>query len=97
MLADGVEGASRALAEPTPSRVRGLVSRIVDERVQQGQMDECGLTLQDLARVREAFFPCSPPSSTCARRIPRRPSRAAAPKRRGASRAETPDLSAPGR
>jgi putative nucleotidyltransferase with HDIG domain len=57
MLADGVEGASRALAEPTPSRVRGLVSRIVDERVQQGQMDECGLTLQDLARVRDAFFP----------------------------------------
>jgi len=57
MLADGVEGASRALAEPTPSRIRGLVSRIIDERVQQGQLDECGLTLQELARIREAFFP----------------------------------------
>lgn len=57
MLADGVEGASRALAEPTPSRIRGLVTRILDERVQQGQLDECGLTLQELARVREAFIP----------------------------------------
>ncbi len=57
MLADGVEGASRALAEPTPSRIRGLVTRLVEERVQQGQLDECGLTLQELARVREAFIP----------------------------------------
>jgi cyclic-di-AMP phosphodiesterase PgpH len=57
MLADGVEGASRALAEPTPSRIRGLVTRIMEERVQQGQLDECGLTLQELARVREAFIP----------------------------------------
>jgi len=57
MLADGVEGASRALAEPTPSRIRGLVTRILDERVQQGQLDDCGLTLQDLARIREAFIP----------------------------------------
>ncbi|OGF16412.1 MAG: hypothetical protein A2W00_07630 [Candidatus Eisenbacteria bacterium RBG_16_71_46] len=57
MLADGVEGASRALAEPTPSRIRGLVTRIIEERVQQGQLDECGLTIQDLARIREAFIP----------------------------------------
>ncbi len=57
MLADGVEGASRALAEPTPSRIRGLVERIIDERVRDGQLDDCGLTLQDLARIREAFVP----------------------------------------
>jgi len=57
MLADGVEGASRALAEPTPSRIRGLVTRIIDERVQEGQLDECGLTLSELAKIREAFIP----------------------------------------
>ena len=57
MLADGVEGASRALAEPTPSRIRGLIARIFEERIQQGQLDECGLTLQELARIREGFFP----------------------------------------
>ncbi len=57
MLADGVEGASRALQEPTPSRIRGLVTRIVDQRVQDGQLDECGLTLAEVARIREAFIP----------------------------------------
>jgi putative nucleotidyltransferase with HDIG domain len=57
MLADGVEGASRALAEPTPSRIRGLVTRIIEERTQQGQLDDCGLTMHDLARIREAFIP----------------------------------------
>ena len=57
MLADGVEGASRALEEPTPSRIRGLVTRIVQERVQDGQLDECGLTLSELARIREAYIP----------------------------------------
>ncbi len=57
MLADGVEGASRALAEPTPSRIRGLVQRIIDERVRDGQLDDCGITLQELARVRESFIP----------------------------------------
>jgi hypothetical protein len=57
MLADGIEGASRALSEPTPSRIRGLVTRNIEERVQQGQLDECGLTLQELAKIREAFIP----------------------------------------
>jgi len=57
MLADGVEGASRALEEPTPSRIRGLVTRIISERVADGQLDDCGLTMQDLARIREAFIP----------------------------------------
>jgi hypothetical protein len=57
MLADGVEGASRALSEPTPSRIRGLVTRNLEERLQQGQLDECGLTLQELAKIREAFIP----------------------------------------
>jgi putative nucleotidyltransferase with HDIG domain len=57
MLADGVEGASRALAEPTPSRIRGLVQRIIEERVRDGQLDECNITIQELARIREAFIP----------------------------------------
>ena len=57
MLADGVEGASRALAEPTPSRIRGLVQRIVEERVRDGQLDDCNLTIQELAKIRESFIP----------------------------------------
>jgi hypothetical protein len=55
MLADGVEGASRALQDPRPSRLRGLIERIIEDRVQQGQLDDCGLTFQELAGIREAF------------------------------------------
>ncbi len=57
MLADGVEGASRALAEPTPSRIRGLVQRIIEERVRDGQLDDCNITIAELARIRESFIP----------------------------------------
>ena len=57
MLADGVEAASRSLVEPTPSRIRGVVARILDERAREGQLDDCGLTFRELAQVREAFIP----------------------------------------
>jgi hypothetical protein len=33
-----------------------LVTAIIDERVRSGQLDECPLTLSDLARIRQAFI-----------------------------------------
>ncbi len=56
MLADSIEGASRSLSNPTPARLRGLVNKIVDQRLHEGQLDECGLSLADVARMREAFL-----------------------------------------
>jgi putative nucleotidyltransferase with HDIG domain len=55
MLADAVEGASRSLIEPTPARLRGLVNKIVNMRLGEGELDESGLNLSDVARIREAF------------------------------------------
>jgi cyclic-di-AMP phosphodiesterase PgpH len=57
MLADAVEAAARSLTEPTPSRIRGVVTRILDARVKDGQLDESPLTFEDLAKVRESFIP----------------------------------------
>ena len=57
MLADAVEAAARSLSEPTPSRIRGVVTRILDARVKDGQLDESPLTFEDLAKVRESFIP----------------------------------------
>ena len=31
-----------------------MVSRIIDDRLKDGQFDECDLTLRDLDRIREA-------------------------------------------
>jgi len=57
MLADAVEAAARSLSDPTPSRIRGVVSRILEARVKDGQLDESPITFEDLAKVREAFLP----------------------------------------
>ena len=32
-----------------------MVSRIIEERLVDGQFDECDLTLRDVERIREAF------------------------------------------
>lgn len=55
MLADAVEAASRTLDDPKPARIDALIQRIINERFQSGELDECPLTLRDLAKIREAF------------------------------------------
>lgn len=55
MIADAVEGASRALSEPTPSRIERLVHEIAMRRLLDGQFDECGLTITELSRIEESL------------------------------------------
>jgi putative nucleotidyltransferase with HDIG domain len=55
MLADAVESASRVLVEPTPSRIESLVEEITMKRLLDGQFDECGLTLEEVHRVRQTL------------------------------------------
>ena len=55
MLADAIEAASRTLKEPTPSRIKGLVEQLIDERFKSGELDNSPLTLQDLSKISETF------------------------------------------
>jgi putative nucleotidyltransferase with HDIG domain len=55
MLADSVESAMKVLQDPTPERIRGLVDRIVDTKIAQGQLDEAPLTLRDIALIKDQF------------------------------------------
>jgi putative nucleotidyltransferase with HDIG domain len=55
MLADAVEAASRTLDDPKPARIDNLIQRIIDDRFSSGELDECPLTLKDLAKIRESF------------------------------------------
>lgn len=55
MLADAVEGASRALSEPGPSSLRKLVHDIMLKRLMDGQFDESGLTLSELRIIEESL------------------------------------------
>lgn len=57
MLADEADAASRSMEDPNPSRIRALVQQILNERFQNGILDESRLSLQDLAKIKESFVP----------------------------------------
>ncbi len=56
MLADSAEAAVRSLKEPTAPRIRGIVEKIIESRMNDGELDESGLTLNDIAVIRERFI-----------------------------------------
>jgi len=56
MLADSVEAASRTLEEATPSRIKGMVTKIIQEKFTAGELDNCELTLKDLHKIGESFI-----------------------------------------
>jgi len=55
MLADGTEAMVRASADRSPERIDELVEQVIGERVGEGELDECNLTLQDLRTIAESF------------------------------------------
>lgn len=56
MICDAVEAAVRAMARPTPNRVEGVIRKIIRDRLEDGQLDACDLTLQDLDAMVGAFM-----------------------------------------
>jgi len=55
MLADSVEAATRSSRDHSAENVQKIIERIVRERIEEGQLDECELTLRDLERIRVTF------------------------------------------
>ncbi len=55
MLADSVEAAVRSMQNRTHGRIEGLVRKILKEKLMDGQLDECDLTLKDLEKIAQAF------------------------------------------
>ncbi len=55
MLADTVEAASRSLEKPTPNRIAEMVETLMRDKLLDGQLDRCPLTLEDLHEIRAAF------------------------------------------
>ncbi|MBN1869686.1 MAG: HDIG domain-containing protein [Candidatus Omnitrophica bacterium] len=56
LLADSVEGASRALDDPNPTKIEETVKKIVNNKFIDGQLDECGLTLKEIEKISETFI-----------------------------------------
>ena len=54
-IADAVESASRSIQKPTPQKIEQLVEDIVSARINDGQLDECDLTMQELSVVKKTL------------------------------------------
>ncbi|HZJ58262.1 MAG TPA: HDIG domain-containing protein [Clostridia bacterium] len=55
MMADTVEAAVRSISDPTPEKVEALIHRLVKSKLDDGQLDDCHLTLKDLNTISNAF------------------------------------------
>lgn len=59
MVADSLEAACRAvfqMEEPTPDAIEKVVNRVMDEKLEDGQLSESPLTLGELTKIRAAFL-----------------------------------------
>ncbi|EDU35897.1 HD family phosphohydrolase [Clostridium sporogenes] len=56
MLADGVEAAVRSINEPTKGKIEEMVNKIIKARLDEGQLDDCDLTLKEIGLIRDAFL-----------------------------------------
>lgn len=55
MLCDGVEGAVRTLDDPSAGRIEQLIHGVVSDRLHDGQLEDCDITLRELHRVEESL------------------------------------------
>lgn len=55
MLADGIEAASRTMADPSFDRIQGMVQKMINKVFSSGQLEECELTLLDLHHIARCF------------------------------------------
>jgi hypothetical protein len=55
MLADSIEATVKSLPKPTPKRIEDVVADTVRRKLQDGQFDECRLTMNDIHEAGEAI------------------------------------------
>nr|MDP9481182.1 hypothetical protein [Actinomycetota bacterium] len=54
-LADSIEATVKSLPKPTPKRIEDVVADTVRRKLQDGQFDECELTMRDIHESGEAI------------------------------------------
>lgn len=54
MISDAAEATVKSLAKPTPKRIEDIVAETIRKKQDDGQFDECDLTMREINEVREA-------------------------------------------
>ena len=55
MLADSVEATVKALPKPTPKRIEDVVTDTIKHKLEDGQFDQCALTMHEIHEVGDAI------------------------------------------
>jgi cyclic-di-AMP phosphodiesterase PgpH len=55
MLADSIEATVKSLPKPTPKRIEDVVADTIRRKIEDGQFDECELTMHDVHEAGEAI------------------------------------------
>lgn len=55
-MADAVESATRSLLHPSEEDIRNMIEAIFKGRILDGHLQDCGLTLGDIAKMKHSFF-----------------------------------------
>jgi membrane-associated HD superfamily phosphohydrolase len=55
MLADSIEATVKSLPKPTPKRIEDVVADTIRRKLEDGQFDECGLTMHNIHEAGEAI------------------------------------------
>lgn len=56
LLADCIEASSRAMKDPNYQKLENLIDKMIDERVNEGQLSRTPLTFQDIRTIKETFL-----------------------------------------
>ena len=56
MLSDSVEAAVRSITKPSKNKMEEVVNTIIKARLEEGQLDNCDLTLRDLDKIKKSFL-----------------------------------------
>jgi putative nucleotidyltransferase with HDIG domain len=56
MLADSIEAASRSIKNPTKDKIKGMVRKIIYNKLNDGDLDESGLSMVELKIIQNVFL-----------------------------------------
>lgn len=56
MLADSVEAAVRSISSPSKAKIDEMVRKIIKDKLDDGQLDECDLTLKEINQISTTFL-----------------------------------------
>jgi len=56
MLADAIEAGVRSLSDATGNKVEQMIRKMIREKLEDGQLEQCELTLSDIEKIAQAFI-----------------------------------------